>query len=112
MGINILSNRIGGGTPLSRDERIDSVKYWLIILVISGHVYSQHIFSESQVCTIMWKWIYMFHMPLFVFISGRFSYKKGGKSFTKNIWRLFEPLIVFQLVTCLLDFVLNGSIEY
>lgn len=74
-------------------------------------MYSQHIFSESQVCTIMWKWIYMFHMPLFVFISGRFSYKKDRKSFTKNIWRLFEPLIVFQLVTCLLDFVLNGSVS-
>ena len=103
---------MGGGqkTPLCRDERLDSVKYWLMILVIAGHVYSRSQFSESQVCTAIWKWIYMFHMPLFVFISGRFSHKKDKKSFQKSIWKILEPLIVFQFVMCVFDFVLNGSV--
>ena len=111
---NMIRNRIkigGQKTALYRDERLDSVKYYLIILVIAGHVFSQSQFSESQACTIIWKWIYMFHMPLFVFISGRFSYKKDKENFLKSIWKLLEPLIVFQFIICLLDFVLTGSVS-
>ena len=59
-----------------RDERIDSVKYWLIVLVIAGHVFMRPEFSHSTACVVAWKWIYIFHMPLFIFISGYFSRKK------------------------------------
>ena len=60
----------GGDKPHTqkvRDEQIDSVKYWLIVLVIAGHVLE---YSETTACVIAWKWIYIFHMPLFIFISG------------------------------------------
>ena len=101
-----------GETPTFRDDRIDSVKYWLMILVIAGHVFSQDYFSESQACTVVWKWIYMFHMPLFVFISGRFSYRKDKNGFLKSIWKLLEPLILVQFVMCLLDFASTGFVSF
>lgn len=102
----------GGKSPIFRDERIDSIKYWLIILVIAGHVLSRDYFSESQVCTVVWKWIYMFHMPLFVFISGRFSYKKKKNGLLNSILKLLEPLILFQFIMRLLDFVLYGTASF
>ena len=51
---------------MNRDLRIDSLKGFLIILVIIGHIplnsfniEKQHIFSSFT------QWIYFFHMPLF-----------------------------------------------
>lgn len=79
-----------------RDERLDSVKYWLIVLVIAGHVLQ--CFKQIPICKLIWDWIYLFHMPLFVFISGYFSHKKNRKGLMKSIWILAEPLIIFQII--------------
>ena len=96
-------------TPKQRDERIDSVKYWLIVLVIAGHVFSRPEFSGSSSCSFLWKWIYIFHMPLFVFISGYFSNRKNGGKIWASIWILLEPLIICQVLR-LIPFIINGSI--
>lgn len=95
--------------PKVRDKRIDSVKYWLIVLVIAGHVFeSSRIIPE---CEVLWKWIYIFHMPLFIFISGYFSRKKDKKELKASIWKLLEPLIVFQILTLFLkDSISLGNI--
>ena len=95
-------------TPRVRDERIDSVKYWLIVLVIAGHVFMRSEFSELTSCVVTWKWIYIFHMPLFIFISGYFSRKKKKAELTASIWKLLEPLIVFQALTLLPRFIVKG----
>ena len=79
-----------------RDNRIDSVKYWLIVLVITGHV--AQCFKGIPTCKLMWDWIYLFHMPLFVFISGYFSQKKSKKALKTSIWKLAEPLIIYQIL--------------
>lgn len=89
----------GRCTQNVRDERIDSVKYWLMVLVIAGHVFMYE--TNSKVCVVIWKWIYIFHMPLFIFISGYFSRKKEKADLSVSIWKLLEPLIVFQTLTLL-----------
>lgn len=67
---------IKGISRNNRDERIDSVKYCLMVLVIVGHVFSQKLFYSTPGCSVVWEWIYMFHMPLFVFLSGFFHTKR------------------------------------
>lgn len=89
-----------------RDERIDSVKYCLIVLVIAGHVFNRSEFSELTSCVVTWKWIYIFHMPLFIFLSGYFS--KKTTELPANIWKLLEPLIVFQALTLIPTFIIKG----
>ena len=101
---------IGGGrdkpqTQKVRDERIDSVKYCLIVVVIAGHVIE---YSETMTSIIVWKWIYIFHMPLFIFISGYFSRKKD-KELWPSIWKLLEPLIVFQTVAIITKLINGGE---
>jgi len=104
---------IGGGrdkpqTQKVRDERIDSVKYCLIVVVIAGHVIE---YSETTVSIIVWKWIYIFHMPLFIFISGYFSRKKD-KELWPSIWKLLEPLIVFQTVAIITKLINGGETSF
>ena len=104
---------IGGGrdkpqTQKVRDERIDSVKYCLIVVVIAGHVIE---YSETMTSIIVWKWIYIFHMPLFIFISGYFSRKKD-KELWPSIWKLLEPLIVFQSVAIITKLINGGETSF
>lgn len=95
-----------------RDNRIDSVKFWLIILVIAGHVSTRHQFSDNPECYAIGKWIYIFHMPLFIFISGYFSRKKNKIDFIASIWKLLEPLILFQVIARLLDYIIGLSFSF
>ena len=69
-----------------------------MLFVIAGHVLERPQFNSALGCMTMWNWIYIFHMPLFVFISGYFSQKKDAKQFLIGCWRLAEPLIVCQLI--------------
>ena len=98
--------------PRYRDERIDSVKYCLMVLVIVGHVFSQKLFYSTPGCSVVWEWIYMFHMPLFVFLSGFFSYKKDFKNFIFSCWKLFEPLLIFQLLMRGIEYLSTGSVTW
>lgn len=84
-----------------RDERIDAVKYWLIVLVIAVHVLLRPEFSDSTACVILRKWIHIFAMQLFIFISGYFSRKKDKKDLWPSLWKLIEPLIIFQVIALL-----------
>lgn len=86
----------GKNTLKLRNNRIDSVKYWLIALVITGHVVQ--CFNGIPTCKLMWNWIYLFHMPLFIFISGYFSRKKSKKVLKTSIWKLAEPLMIYQII--------------
>lgn len=84
--------------PKLRDERLDAVKFWLIVLVISVHVLMRKEFADSPSCAVVWNWLCIFVMPLFVFISGYYSRKKESKDFRSSILKLLEPLIVFHVI--------------
>lgn len=75
-----------------RDNSIDIVKGWGIILVIWGHT-SHFLFNE----------IYAFHMPLFFFLSGCFfSPKLSFGGFIKKKFRqLIVPYWLFIILSCL-----------
>ena len=81
-----------------RDERIDAVKYWLVMLVITAHVVMRKEFADSTSCAVLWNWLCTFDIPLFIFISGYFSRKKDRKDFLPSIWKLLEPLIIFHVI--------------
>lgn len=113
MECNKKSKELGDGkTNITniRDGRIDSVKYWLIVLVIAGHVLRGSAFKDNTECIILEKWIYTFHMPLFIFLSGYFSRKKNPKNFTSSIWKLLEPLIIYHIIGLSIESLYSGSI--
>ncbi|MBP3851842.1 MAG: acyltransferase family protein, partial [Erysipelotrichaceae bacterium] len=62
---------------MKRDYYFDNLKAVLIFLVILGHFLLP---IETGPLCILKRWIYSFHMPLFIFVSGYFSkgvYKRG-----------------------------------
>ncbi len=88
-------------SALKRDIYWDSLKFILIVLVVFGHVLGIWIDNENSL-GVVYRFIYIFHMPLFCYISGYFTKKidRGGK-FQKNVLGLLELLICFQTITLL-----------
>ncbi|UKK67581.1 acyltransferase family protein [Prevotella communis] len=89
----------------------DSLKGWLIILVVLGHAIQYTVGNGSESCH-LWSLIYSFHMPAFVAISGFLAYRNngvvgGGISWNK-VYRRFRQLVIpFGLWTIVLLTVIN-----
>lgn len=104
-------SKLGAVVSVGRDYRMDSVKFFLVLLVIAGHVFGQPPLNDALGCTEFKAWIYVFHMPLFVFISGYFSKKTTNKYFLTSCWRLAEPLVIVQIVIVAAKCVFKGELS-
>lgn len=60
----------------------DSIKGWLILLVIIGHCIASIIGNDAANLDYWWCLIYSFHMPAFIAISGYLNYRGGGNQIT------------------------------
>lgn len=76
-----------------RNEVIDLIKGFTIILVVLGHSIQQQLGTEMD-SNLMFKIIYSFHMPLFMWISG-YTYGCYGKDFSlKWLRKRFLGLVI------------------
>lgn len=86
-----------------RDLRIDSIKGFLIILVVYGHLL-EPFRNDSLLVKGLYLLIYSFHMPLFVLLSGYFF--NANVSYRK-IWKsellILESFLVFQTIRIILS---------
>lgn len=72
--------------PNSRDFRLDFAKGILILLVIVGHAFFPLYTTDRAYLDIfLYKFIYSFHMPAFMLLSGYFFYTSNCKPFNKVI---------------------------
>lgn len=85
---------------MARDYRIDSIKGLLIILVILGH-FINALDNTNFVNHGVMGCIYIFHMPLFILLSGYFT-KHPSQNTASNLWRgvgnLFITLVIFHVL--------------
>ncbi len=96
-------------TTTAFDERrtITNTKALLMILVVFGH-FLQLIPSWEGIREGVILWIYSFHMPAFVFVSGYLS-KNAEKRRSKAFEDIFIPFILFQLLFGLINIAFSGS---
>lgn len=81
-----------------RDARYCNLKLLLIFLVIYGHLIEPGIW-QSKVLMTQYKWIYLFHMPLFCFLSGLFL--NDSKACARQLIKMLSVYIVLQaLAVC------------
>lgn len=72
---------------LERDYRIDGIKWLLIVLVTFGHVIEPAL--SNPIANKLYSIIYIFHMPLFVFISGYYANVKNKEKLISKGFMLF-----------------------
>ena len=97
---------------MARDNRIDSLKGFLIILVVLGHVIT-NLDNVNTLNHAVMGLIYVFHMPLFILLSGYLT-KPAGQQTSRQLWKnvsvLFVTIVIFHLLSAT-RLVLMNSID-
>lgn len=81
-----------------RNIYFDNLKVLLIILVVFGHVIEQLRFSNGVLLGI-YNFIYLFHMPLFIFCSGAFAKPDP----VRGVKKYLIPYVIMQFLFGLFD---------
>lgn len=92
---------------MKRDAFWDSLKFVLIFFVVYGHMIETYAPNDSF-NRAMYNFIYTFHMPFFMYISGLFSQINDRAKYRRGILMILETYIVFQLIRCIKP-ILNGG---
>lgn len=83
---------------MERNAFFDNARVILIFLVVFGHMIQPFIGNSNEIHT-LYTWIYMFHMPAFILISGFFAKGAGDKNYILNlVKKLLMPYIIFQVI--------------
>lgn len=82
-----------------RDARYCNLKLLLIFLVIYGHLIEPGVWQSPALMT-QYRWIYLFHMPLFSFLSGLFL--NSREACGRQLGRMLSVYIPLQAVAVLL----------
>lgn len=79
-----------------RNYLLDNLKVILIFFVVFGHVIEYYI-KDNSTLRVVYIFIYIFHMPLFIFISGYLS-KNFYRMKRKAIRNLLIPYVIFNMI--------------
>ena len=83
----------------ARDCGFDNLKGISIFLVVCGHILARYpMYDTNPYTRFVYLLIYSFHMPLFVFISGRFTNTDGDAAsyFRNTVLRILIPYFLFN----------------
>lgn len=95
-----------------KKERIfiwDNLKFILIFLVVLGHFVDFHTGSSLNMKRIF-LYIYIFHMPLFIFISGLFSKKTINEKRYKKIFEYFVLYLGMKILFFVIDLIIEQDV--
>lgn len=92
-----------------RDYYFDNLKFLLIIIVVIGHSIEPLVNSNMNLKAV-YVFIYTFHMPLFILVSGYFSKNINTDKYILKIARkILIPYFIFQILYFLFfHFVMNN----
>ncbi|MDQ0199219.1 acyltransferase family protein [Neobacillus ginsengisoli] len=92
-----------------RSLYFDNAKFFLIFLVVFGHVISP-IKDNNNILFTLYSVIFLFHMPAFIFISGYFSKGFNKKGYLlKILKKILLPYLIFQVLYSLFYY-LDGEV--
>ncbi len=95
-------------SPKARDPFFDNAKFLAILLVVVGHTIVG-LRSKVPAAEALYLFIYAFHMPLFVVVTGYFSRSFGraeGKT-RKLVATVGAPYVVFEIIYSLWEWHFN-----
>lgn len=82
----------------------DNAKFFLILLVVLGHLadkgaYHSHLYRSIFI------WVYSFHMPLFIFISGIFY---SSSNLKKKVLGFLSMSFIMRIMLFAVDYIAYG----
>jgi fucose 4-O-acetylase-like acetyltransferase len=98
----------GGAAPRGRDPHLDNAKFLAILLVAGGHGLSG--LRDVPLAAAIWNFFYLFHMPLFVMISGYLSkrFTLTDDKVVRLVGSTLAPYLIFQCAYSLFAWAVDG----
>lgn len=94
---------------MKRDAFFDNAKFILIFLVVFGHMI-QPFTHDSAIMRVSYDFIYLFHMPAFILLSGFFAKGIGNVGYVWNLTKkLIFPYVIFQGVYSAYYFLIGNA---
>ncbi|QIC11982.1 acyltransferase family protein [Morganella morganii] len=94
---------------MERNYGIDNAKSILIFLVVLGHLIEETI-QRSSLSMSIFSFIYSFHMPAFVMLSGVFF--NGTTNYKKTYNDIVVPFLVYSVIYEFLLYYMHGEISF
>ena len=84
------------GSVAERFAYLDNARYWVMLLVVIGHTLTP--FLDTDAARGLWAWIYAFHVPAFVFLSGYAARNFRGKphQLRRMVGTLVIPFLIIE----------------
>ncbi|SER01669.1 acyltransferase family protein [Piscibacillus halophilus] len=83
---------------MQRETYFDNAKLLFIFFVVFGHLI-QPMKGNFELADALYQWIYIFHIPAFVLISGFFASGANSPNYLKKLTKkLLLPYLLFQLI--------------
>lgn len=83
--------------PRERDYLFDNLKAFMLFLVVIGHILDPYIERQDSLYRYLMQYIYLFHMPMFAFITGYFT-KNTDKARNMAVRNVLIPYTFWQLL--------------
>ena len=97
----------------TRNSLFDNIKAVMLILVVAGHTLDPFITNPDSLFRYMMQYIYLFHMPMFAFVTGFFS-KNADAIREKAVKNVLIPYILLQAAYIIIAevFIFIGAVSY
>ncbi|MDQ1598949.1 MAG: hypothetical protein QOD68_423 [Actinomycetota bacterium] len=94
------STRPAAAAKATRDPWPDNVKLVLVGLVVLGHTLSRGIQQSVPSAHALYLFVYLFHIPAFVFLAGHFARARqlSPRSLQTLVSRLLAPYLIFTVL--------------
>lgn len=94
-----------------RIAKWDYLKFVLIYLVVLGHVIG-YIGYENDTLNGIYLWIYSFHMPLFILISGLFAKRSIDEKRWNKIFTYFALMLLIMVANGVTGYLISGNMRF
>ncbi len=96
---------------IKRNAALDNAKLILVFLVVLGHFIEPVLNAKTPpwFLNLLYGWIYLFHMPAFVIVSGYLAAKSTSVEFKRSI---LVPLLSFSVLYEFLNYILFGAVSH
>lgn len=97
-------------THKGRDAYLDNAKFLALLLVVCGHTWGT-VSGHSRALTTAYEFVYLFHMPVFIVVSGYLSRSFSGRpdQWKRLVTGVFAPYLIVQVLFTLWSNQLSGT---
>jgi len=103
-----MSNSLIDNNPASkRSAKWDILKFAMVFLVVLGHA-ADYYTGDSEKMRSLFFFIYTFHMPIFIFVSGLFSKRTVNEKRKEKIYGYLVLYLVLKIIVFCYKSVMGG----